>query len=126
MKKMLITATFIAVAAAAAPTLAAPPVAHPVAWIAHEAPPPLREEHAPPPRHGYVWVPGYWTWQGRHYVWHAGTWVRERHGYHYVTPTWVERNGHWEFHGGRWDRHDRDHDGVPNAIDRRPNNPNRS
>ena len=32
--------------------------------------PPPRSEPMPPPPHGaYVWRPGYWAWNGRHYVW---------------------------------------------------------
>jgi hypothetical protein len=90
-----------------------------------EAPPPLREEVVPPPRRGYVWAPGYWNWQGRRHVWHGGTWVRARPGYVYRSPTWVERDGRWEYRQGAWARGDRDGDGVPNGVDRRPNDPTR-
>jgi hypothetical protein len=93
--------------------------------IVHTAPPPLRDEVVPEPRHGYVWVPGYWDWRHNHHVWVAGTWVRERHGYVYVAPEWRERDGRWEMERGRWARGDRDHDGVPNRADREPDNPNR-
>jgi len=102
------------------------------------APPPPRVERVPPPRHGFVWVPGHWDWNGRRHVWVHGTWLRERHGYRYVEPAWVERDGRWQMERGRWERHDRDHDGVPdrrdhdrdgdgvdNRHDRRPDNPNR-
>ena len=34
--------------------------------------------------------------------------------------------GGWYMERGHWDRGDRDHDGVPNRIDRRPDNPRRS
>lgn len=90
-----------------------------------EAPPPLRNEVIPSPRRGCQWAPGYWNWQGRRHVWHAGTWVRARPGYVYATPSWVEHDGRWQFRQGRWARGDRDDDGVPNAIDRRPNDPAR-
>jgi WXXGXW repeat (2 copies) len=90
-----------------------------------EAPPPLRNEAVPAPRRGYHWVPGYWNWQGRRHVWHAGTWVRARPGYAYTNPSWVERDGRWEFQRGRWARGDQDGDGVPNGVDRRPNDPTR-
>jgi len=51
--------------------------------------------------------------------------VRERHGWRYAEPRWVERNGRWVLERGRWARGDRDHDGVPNAVDRHPDNPRR-
>ena len=109
-------------------TLAAAPAAyaqiHGVIAV-REAPPPLRAEVVPAPRRGYVWAPGYWNWQGRHHVWHSGTWVRARPGYVYSSPNWVERDGRWEFQQGRWARGDRDGDGVPNAVDRHPNDPTR-
>ena len=109
-------------------TLAAAPAAyaqiHGVITV-REAPPPLRAEVVPAPRRGYVWAPGYWNWQGRRHVWHSGTWVRARPGYVYSSPAWAERDGRWEFHQGRWARGDNDRDGVPNGVDRRPNDPTR-
>jgi len=90
-----------------------------------EAPPPLRAEVMPAPRAGHVWVPGYWAWQGHRHVWHRGTWVRARPGFVYSSPSWTQRDGRWEFREGRWARGDRDGDGVPNAVDRRPNDPTR-
>jgi len=89
-------------------------------------PPPPRFEHAPPPRRGYVWAPGYWDWRHGRYVWMRGSWVRERHGYRYNAPQWHERNGRWYREQGGWARGDRDRDGVPNAFDHRPNNPHRN
>ena len=109
-------------------TLAAAPAAyaqiHGVITV-REAPPPMRAEMVPAPRRGYVWAPGYWNWQGRHHVWHNGTWVRARQGYVYSSPAWAERDGRWEFHQGRWARGDNDGDGVRNGVDRRPNDPTR-
>jgi hypothetical protein len=103
------------------------------------APPSLRDENAPPPRHGRQWVPGYWNWNGHRHVWAPGVWVRERRGYVYAQPEWVERDGHWELRRGHWGRGDRDRDGipdrfdrgrdgdgVPNYRDRHPDNPRRS
>jgi len=36
------------------------------------APPAPLVEAVPAPRPGYVWAPGYWTWQGDRYNWIAG------------------------------------------------------
>lgn len=69
------------------------------------APPPPRVEAVPPPRVGYVWVPGNWYWEGRHHAWHHGHWVRERHGYAYVPPRWHQEGDRWRFEDGRWERH---------------------
>ena len=89
------------------------------------APPPPRHEVMPAARRGYVWVPGYWNWNGRRHVWQQGVWVKERRGYLYNQPAWEERNGHWELRRGGWARGDADRDGVPNGADRRPNDPHR-
>ena len=90
------------------------------------APPPMRVETVPSPRTGYVWTPGYWQLQDGRHVWQAGHWEQERVGYTWVTPTWVQRDNRWYFESGRWANRDNDRDGVPNGMDRRPNNPNRN
>ena len=109
------------------------------------APPAVRYEVVPAPRHGYVWAPGYWDWRGSRHVWIRGHWVRERPGYVYYAPRWHQDNGRWRFERERWDRgdriarsgdrdrdgipnrydRDRDGDGVPNRYDSNPNNPRR-
>ncbi|KAF1043800.1 MAG: hypothetical protein GAK35_02027 [Herbaspirillum frisingense] len=66
------------------------------------APPPPRVERMPPPRHGYVWVPGYWDWNGHAHYWRSGRWVRERHGYVYAQPVWREGPRGWELDRGGW------------------------
>jgi hypothetical protein len=90
------------------------------------APPAPRVEVTPAPRAGYVWVPGYWDASGHRHVWRRGHWERQRHGYRYVEPRWMQNGDRWILERGRWARGDRDGDGVPNRLDRRPNNPNRS
>jgi hypothetical protein len=42
------------------------------------APPPPRYEVVPAPRHGFVWAPGHWAWNGHRHVWYAGHWERVR------------------------------------------------
>jgi hypothetical protein len=37
-------------------------------------PPPVVVEPLPPPMPHYVWVPGYWGWDGHGYVWVPGYW----------------------------------------------------
>jgi hypothetical protein len=70
---------------------------------ATEAPPPLREEVIPAPRHGYVWSPGYWNWSHRKYVWSSGHYVRGRAGYHYTPARWDRDGDRWRYYGGRWE-----------------------
>jgi WXXGXW repeat (2 copies) len=89
------------------------------------APPEARYEAVPAPRPGYVWAPGYWNARRDHHVWQPGHWERARAGYHYSQPTWTQRDNRWQLERGGWSRGDADHDGVPNGVDRAPNNPNR-
>jgi hypothetical protein len=105
------------------------------------APPAPRTEVMPAPRKGYVWTPGYWDYRAGRHIWVQGTYVREKHGYHYANPQWHERDGRWVLERGHWSRGggDRDHDGIPNRVDRdrdndgvpnrydsNPNNPRRN
>jgi hypothetical protein len=90
-------------------------------------------EVVPAPRVGYVWAPGYWHWEGSRHVWHAGSWMPEHRGYNWVPDRWAQVHDGWRHEPGHWDRQvaynrpggDRDHDGVPNAYDRHPDNPYR-
>lgn len=85
------------------------------------APPPVRYERVPQPRHGYVWVPGHWDSRNRNYVWINGHWVRERPGYYYQSHRWIERDGRWHRENGGWrNLRDRDRDGIPDRYDSRP------
>jgi hypothetical protein len=120
------------------------------AIIIREAPPPMRAERMPGPRHGYEWAPGHYAWRHGQYVWVQGHWMRERRGEHWVADRWERRGDHWEMIAGHWERgprgrdmgnrgmgdrdrdgipnrydHDKDNDGVPNRFDNAPNNPNR-
>jgi hypothetical protein len=88
------------------------------------APPAVRYEAAPAARRGYLWQPGYWAWRGQRHVWVRGYWVRERPGYYWHPHRWVEVGGRWVYRPGTYSR-DRDYDGVPNRLDRAPDNPNR-
>ena len=120
MKKILL----VAVLAATMGGIAAPAAA--VVYV-QVAPPAPRTEVVPAPRPGHAWAPGYWDWRGKRHVWVAGHWLRERRGYAYAEPRWVERDGRWHMERRGWQRasRDRDGDGVPNRLDRRPDNPNR-
>lgn len=66
------------------------------------APPPPRIIHAPPPRPGFVWAPGYYRWDGHRHIWVDGRFIRERRGAHWVPEHWVEHHGRWRFEPGHW------------------------
>lgn len=120
-RKLLLAATL-------ASALGLAPAASQAAWgvSVTVAPPAPRVVVAPPPRVGFVWVPGYWDWRGRRHVWVEGRWVHARPGYVYVHPEWVQRGDRWVLMRGGWrPMGDHDHDGVPNAMDRHPDNPYR-
>ena len=119
MKKLLLAAMVAASLGAVAPATSAATV------YVQVAPPPAREEVMPQPRRGYAWVPGYWNWRNHQHVWVGGRWMRERPGYRYQGPQWREHEGRWMIERGRWSRGDRDGDGVPNRMDRRPDDPTR-
>ena len=89
------------------------------------APPAARFEAIPAARHGYVWSPGYWDAKGKRHVWQAGHWERQRKGFHFAQPVWVQRDDRWHLQRGHWRKGDRDGDGVPNVVDRAPDNPYR-
>ncbi|MEP6739295.1 MAG: YXWGXW repeat-containing protein [Caldimonas sp.] len=121
----LTTAAILALASA---TFSTASIAGPVSLDIRVGPPAPRVELVPAPRRGYLWTPGYWDWRGRRHVWVGGNWVRERPGYVYAHPGWVQEGDHWRLNRGAWNRGpggDRDHDGVPNRFDRRPNDPHR-
>lgn len=121
MFKKILLAAMIATSVAGIAT----PAAATVVYV-QVAPPPMRDEVVPAPRHGHVWAPGYWDWRGHKHVWHQGKWVMERRGHHYQQTKWVERDGRWTRQPARWVRGDRDGDGVPNSADRYPDNPRRN
>jgi len=67
-------------------------------------PPPVRAEIvgvAPGP--GYVWVPGYYNYSGRDYVWVGGRWDRPPRARARWVPAHWERDGHgYYFVDGHW------------------------
>ena len=71
-------------------------------------PPPVPLEVVPAPRGGFVWAPGYWSWDGGRHVWIEGRWIPERRGYYWVPERWENhweaRGAHWHFAPGRWER----------------------
>ena len=98
------TATIVAPATAA-------PSAAPGLVVVQVEPPAPRVESMPAPREGYVWAPGYWSWDGSNYVWVEGRYVPALAGYSYVAPHWEAVNGGWVLIGEQW---------VPGAVRTNP------
>jgi YXWGXW repeat-containing protein len=120
-KMLLVTLSALSFGAIAIPAVASADVG----IYLNVAPPPLRVEHVPQPRAGYVWIAGYWDVRGSHHVWRGGHWEHERHGYNYRQPEWVQHENRWELRRGGWEHRDDDHDGVRNGRDHAPENPYR-
>lgn len=98
--KKIILATLVALTAA--PALMPAAQAQVSVNINIGAPPPPRQEVLPPPRHGFVWIPGFWDWDGRRHFWREGHWERERPGYVYAPPVWRQGPRGWELDRGGW------------------------
>ena len=66
------------------------------------APPPPQAEVVPVVQPGYVWAPGYWSYQGPQPVWVPGRMIPAQPGYHWVPEHWVQRGPRYHFVPGRW------------------------
>jgi WXXGXW repeat (2 copies) len=66
-------------------------------------PPAARFERVPPPRHGYLWAPGYWGWEGGAHVWIGGHWEAERAGFRFIQARWELVGAEWVFYPGYWE-----------------------
>ena len=74
------------------------------------APPPPAVVEVPPPRHGFIWAPGYWGWDGHHHVWRDGRWLQAREGQHWIPDRWTPREGgHWHYERGHWEHQEHRH-----------------
>ncbi len=70
-------------------------------------PPPLLVTAQPRiPGPGYLWMPGYWAWNGTAWYWVPGTWVLPpRVGLLWTPPWWGLVNGVYVWHAGYWGPH---------------------
>jgi hypothetical protein len=71
------------------------------------APPPLPVYEQPPvPGPGYLWIPGYWGWDGGDYYWVPGTWAfAPVTGFLWTPGYWGWGNGAYLWHAGYWGPH---------------------
>lgn len=81
------------------------PHRHYVGAVVTVAPPPLRVETiGVAPARGYVWIDGYWSWNGYRHDWVGGHWEAPHPGYRWVPHRWVHERDGWHLSEGHWDR----------------------
>jgi hypothetical protein len=72
--------------------------------VVQEAPPPIiveREVRSPGP--GYLWIEGYWHWNGHKYGWQRGHWARPPHERAvWVAPRYEKVEHGYRYAPGRW------------------------
>jgi hypothetical protein len=68
-----------------------------------EAPPaPIVEDISIAPAPGFIWIGGFWAWNGR-WMWQGGRWAHPpRHGALWIGPRYVVRGGRHVFIRGYW------------------------
>src|SRR5271155_3531500 len=68
------------------------------------APPELPVYDQPPiPAPGYLWTPGYWSWNNEDYYWVPGTWVEPpQPGLLWTPGYWAFNDGVYGFRQGYW------------------------
>ena len=73
-------------------------------YIDADPPPPMVEVRAVAPAPDFVWVAGFYRWNGGAYVWLPGHWDRPpRRGAQWDSGHWVRDQRHgWYFVDGRW------------------------
>lgn len=86
------------------PPPAPAPAPLPVEHVIETAPPEVIVEATPLPRPGFVWIAGYWGWEGHRHLWYPGYWAPERPGYIWIGHRWERRGPGWHFDEGHWGR----------------------
>ncbi len=65
-------------------------------------PEPLYEQMTPSPGEGFVWIDGYWHWNGSEWVWVSGRWEQQQDGYVYVEPYYDTSGAEYLYTPGYW------------------------
>ena len=74
-------------------------------YVTIAPPAPVVERVVVSPGPGYVWQHGYHRWDGRSYVWTAGTWVRTPRRYRQWIPGhWISTRRGYYWEAGHWVR----------------------
>lgn len=91
-------------------------------YVSSVAPEPLYEQMTASPGYGFVWIDGYWHWNGYEWVWVRGRWMRQPEGLVYVSPYYDYTAGRYMYQPGYWSHPSR----VPSgwsSYDRGPSRP---
>jgi len=72
--------------------------------VGQPAPPAEVITPAPGPEVDFLWIPGWWGWEGGRWAWHGGYWGHRPHpGAIWVPHSWVRGpHGGWVHGGGHW------------------------
>ena len=66
-------------------------------------PPEVQQEIRPScPDEGWIWITGYWHWDGDEYQWVDGAWVPPRQGYSYYSANYLLINNQWMYQAAYW------------------------
>ncbi|HRC58537.1 MAG TPA: hypothetical protein PKU97_21595, partial [Kofleriaceae bacterium] len=76
-------------------------------YVSSVAPEPLYEQMSASPGYGFVWIDGYWHWNGYEWVWIRGRWTRQQEGYVYVQPYYDYSGSRYVYQPGYWSSPDR-------------------
>ena len=100
------SAILLSVLTIATVTFAATPSQAGVGIVVGIAPPAAVVEAVPvAPVPGYVWRPGYWSWDGVRYVWVRGRYLAPPYaGAIWIPGRWVVRDSGWVWFAGHWRR----------------------
>ncbi|WP_114239411.1 YXWGXW repeat-containing protein [Dyella sp. C9] len=107
-RRLRSAALILAMAACAAVPLGAQAGVSIGVGISVGVPPPPLPIYVQPaiPAPGYIWVPGYWAWDGDGYYWVPGTWILPPFVGALWTPGWWGWSGGlYVFHAGYWGPH---------------------
>jgi len=97
----LLSAAFVLAATTLASTACASPRGR--VYVRVGPPAPIVEARVIAPGPGYVWLPGYYAWDGRTYAWVGGRWERPiRPRAAWVPGHWVRERRGWYFVEGHW------------------------
>jgi hypothetical protein len=99
--RILVASLFLAAALASSAACASP---RGRVYVRVGPPAPIVEARVVAPGPGYIWVPGYYVWNGAAYAWRPGRWERApRARAVWVPGRWVrDRRRGWYFMQGRW------------------------
>jgi hypothetical protein len=71
--------------------------------VTQEPPPPVYETVGIAPGPGYLWIGGYYHWNGGGWVWYRGHYARPPHpGAHWIGPRYEIRAGRRVYIAGYW------------------------